>query len=529
MAQDSRKRRVIFFLRLFIAIALLGLWLFAYFSSGIGLNGMRALLARTQFSAGLYGKGITSLLVLALILAAFLFGRVYCSALCPLGTLQELCWRTGKILKKLKIKFNHEGAQRNNIDSQKKALKFFRPGYIAAPKLRYVLLLLAGLGAAFAFSPLMMAFDPISTFGRGTGALRAFLLDGKPGVFALLAALPLAAILAAAVFRGRAFCDWCPVGQILGLFALPAPFGMRLGSGCVSCGKCEKKCPVGCINSGEKRVDRSRCVLCLSCVSACPTGALRFGARKKPREEASSLSGEVRQLEQAAGRRRFLKDAGVFSLAAGAAYLLGPSIKLFGAFPKGSAPSAYSGFKPILPPGAKNASHYRGRCVGCQACVASCPVRIIKVQGNQLPPSLDYRLSGCQYNCVECGRVCPTGAIRSLDIEEKHRTRVALSTLEFARCVVNTKRESCGACAEVCPTGAITMTAYVESGVPRLTRPVFDKDYCIGCGACFAACPASPRAITIDAVDEQVLTSGPRPSEESGDELMIEAGDDFPF
>jgi ferredoxin len=156
-------------------------------------------------------------------------------------------------------------------------------------------------------------------------------------------------------------------------------------------------------------------------------------------------------------------------------------------------------------------------------------VRVLKVSGPPLQPALDYRDAGCQYNCVECGKVCPTGAIRPLGLEEKRRTRVALSSLFFERCVVNTRRESCGACAEVCPTGAIVMAPYGESGVPWLTRPLFEERYCIGCGACYAACPAEPRAFIITAAAEQTLTEGPRPPEEAGDALRVEETGDFPF
>jgi ferredoxin len=73
------------------------------------------------------------------------------------------------------------------------------------------------------------------------------------------------------------------------------------------------------------------------------------------------------------------------------------------------------------------------------------------------------------------------------------------------------------------------MTAYSESGVPWLTRPIFDAQYCIGCGACYGACPANPRALIIEAVPEQTLTLGIRPAEEAGDELRIQNMEDFPF
>ena len=260
------------------------------------------------------------------------------------------------------------------------------------------------------------------------------------------------------------------------------------------------------------KTDRQRALRpLLSCVSACPGGSVSYGARGK-----AAFSGE--------SRRVFLKGMGRASIFCGAAYLLGPSLKLL----HSGEPATTCAQFPILPPGALNERQYRARCVGCQACVAACPVGIITT-GNSLRPVLEYTSAGCQYNCVECGEVCPTGAIRRLDVEEKHRTRIALSSLSFERCVVNTKRESCGACAEVCPTGAIIMIGYSESGVPWLTRPVFDEAYCIGCGACFVACPAEPRALRVEAVPEQTLTAGVRPAEESGEGFVIENIDDFPF
>jgi ferredoxin len=73
------------------------------------------------------------------------------------------------------------------------------------------------------------------------------------------------------------------------------------------------------------------------------------------------------------------------------------------------------------------------------------------------------------------------------------------------------------------------MVLYSEPGIPFLTRPIYDEKYCIGCGACLAACPAEPRAFTLAAVPEQILTVGSRPPEETGDELRVDITDDFPF
>jgi ferredoxin len=486
-------------LRVSLAFFVLVFFIYLFLSHSLNSNGILSLAMQGQFSPALYGAGIAGITILVILVCSLLFGRVYCSVLCPLGTMQELFWRAGKLL------------QGKPEKKEKTERELIRTGYTAAPGIRYAVPLLTGLGLALSFSPLMMALDPISNFGRGLGAFRT-VIDGNTAPAILLLALPFVLILVLAFFRGRAFCGWCPVGLTLGLLSSAAPLGMKVSSRCTSCGICEKKCPAGCMDSRLKRIDSERCVLCFSCAASCPGGRVSYGVRGK-----ALLSGE--------SRRVFLKGTGKASLFCGAAYLLGPSLKLFSAAPAGGTGGAQF---PVLPPGALSERHYSARCVGCQACVAACPVGIITTR-NSLRPALDYTNAGCQYNCVECGRVCPTGAIRRLDEEEKHRTRIALSSLDFERCVVNTKRESCGACAEVCPTGAITMVAYGESGVPWLTRPVFDERYCIGCGLCFAACPAEPRALRIEGVREQTLTEGVRPAGESDDGLMIENLDDFPF
>jgi formate hydrogenlyase subunit 6/NADH:ubiquinone oxidoreductase subunit I len=483
-----------------LAVLVLGAFFYAYLSSTLKANEVLTLVLKGQFSPALYGAGITAAAVLGILALSLIFGRVFCSVLCPLGTLQELFWRAGNFLR---------GRLRGGKKGRPPARGTARSAYRTAPGIRWAVPLLTGLALAFSFSPLMAAFDPLSNFGRGLGALRA---PGGGNPVPLVLALPFVLILVLAFFRGREWCAWCPAGLTLGLLSPAAPLGMRISPRCVSCGICGTKCPAACIDPRGKRIDSGRCVLCFSCAAVCPTGGVSYGPRGK-----AALSGGPRRL--------FLKAAGRASLLCGAAYLAGPSLRLFSLAAPGAAGTAGG---PILPPGALNEGQYRARCIACQACAAACPAGIIAPR-RSLRPTLDYRNAGCQYNCVECGKVCPTGAIRRLDAEEKHRTRIALSSLSFERCVVNTKRESCGACAEVCPTGAITMTAYGESGIPWLTRPVFEEQYCIGCGACYAACPAEPRALSIEAVAEQSLTAGVRPAGEGGEGFVIENLDDFPF
>ncbi|GHV88303.1 ferredoxin [Spirochaetia bacterium] len=506
MARKSRGPKAPAVIRFLIALGVLALFVYAYLSPGLLSNGILALLVKGQFSAALYGAGLAGI-VLVLLALTLIFGRLYCSVLCPLGTVQELFWRVGGLLLRKK------GKQERGVA---------RRGYAAPSKARYAVPLLVAAGVIFSFTPLMVIVDPISTFGRGMGALRSlFSQGGGTTVFTLACALavPLILIVIVALLRGRAFCAWCPVGVTLGLFSSAAPLGMKVSATCASCGLCEVKCPAGCIDSKAKRIDSERCVLCFSCTAVCPTGSAAYGVRGW-----ATVSGEA--------RRVFLKKAGKASLVCGAAYLLGPSLKLFSRPSNVALASLSEGETlPILPPGAKNLIHYTGRCIACHACVASCPANIITAKDG-VHPHLDYSgdaTAACQFNCIECSSVCPTKAITRLSVEEKRRTRIALSTLYFERCVVKTRHESCGACAEVCPTGALTMVAYSEPGIPFLTMPIYDERYCIGCGACLASCPAEPRAFTLAAVKEQSLTVGSRPLEEAGDELRVENTGDFPF
>jgi ferredoxin len=237
-------------------------------------------------------------------------------------------------------------------------------------------------------------------------------------------------------------------------------------------------------------------------------------------------------------RRAFLKGAGERAAAFvfGAVYLAGTNLKFFtknlgGGFTQMSETEAKAlGITiPIMPPGAGSFEHYLGRCVACQACVTACPVKIVKSK-ESARPKLDYSGEFCQYSCVECGRVCPTGAIKLLDVEEKRRTRVAVSNLTLDRCVVITKTQACGACAEVCPTRSLRMTPYTETDIQGLTIPAFDEPYCIGCGACLVVCPAVPVAFKVEGVAEQTLTTGIRPTDEDDSELpQLPDTNEFPF
>jgi ferredoxin len=486
--------------RLCVAFGVLSLFIFAYLSGSGDGNRLLAVLMKSQFTSALYGQGLVSIAVIAVVFAALLTGRAFCSLICPMGSLQEAFWRVSRRL---------------GIGSG---------GKVKPWRARYAVVVAVCVGIIFSIPQLALVVDPISLFGRGMSAVRA-LRDGHVSSFVLLVAVPFAVILLVSLFRGRRFCDWCPAGTALGLLSSFAPLGMRVSAGCTSCGLCEKKCPVGCVDSKEREIDRKRCVLCFSC-AACPGGFVSFGVC------GHSESGQI-------GRRTFLSSAGnrAAALLLGLFYASGANIKrLF----EGGDDGALSGIEedssradagphlPILPPGGRDVEHYLSRCSGCQACVAACPVKVLKAVGS-IHPSLDYTEDYCQYSCVECGRICPTGAINFLDVEEKRRTRVALSSLSPDLCVVVAKGQACGACAEVCPTRALRMIPFENAPVQGLTIPAFDEPYCIGCGACLVVCPARPVAFSLTAVRRQSETPGIRPTDYEEGLPQLPDTNDFPF
>ena len=95
----------------------------------------------------------------------------------------------------------------------------------------------------------------------------------------------------------------------------------------------------------------------------------------------------------------------------------------------------------------------------------------------------------CKFDCVECGKACPTGAIKRLSLEEKQKTRIAMAMISSEKC------HNCGACVEACPKGAIIN---VDG-----TGIVLNAQKCIGCGACKSVC--WHEAIEIFSIKEQKL------------------------
>ena len=359
--------------------------------------------------------------LLGLFLLTFLFGRFYCSTLCPLGILQEF----------LMFVFRRKNSLKKNLP-----YKYF----IAA----LVLGFLIG-GTAF----LVRLIDPYTLFGSAmSGAL-----------FGLVVLFLIAVLV---WFKGRWFCsNLCPVGTLLGLISKFAVNKIYIDADkCVSCGACASKCPTGSIDYKQKTVDNETCVKCLKCLGKCSKSAISFGMHKNKNVPFSQ------------SRRKFLiggAAVGVLLLAAKGSVLL--------------AKSAVEKFKKvIIPAGAKNLDDFANRCLNCNLCVQNCPMKIIKKADGDYPVvHIDYTDGFCDYDCHRCSEVCPSGAIERISLAEKRKTQIGVALVDESKCIKCSlcvmkcprqiiKREDggypqisadecigCGACQNACPVDAIAV------------------------------------------------------------------------
>lgn len=222
--------------------------------------GWLELWSKVQLVPAIAAGSVVVLLGLALSVA--LFGRLYCSVVCPLGILQWL----------FRFVLTGCGFRRKSLP---------RPLAVSPRTLwtiRLFFLLLFVVSASFGLIAWLAPFGifgrtVLAFFGQGRG------LEGFPPVVKILIGAQIAFILLMTLWRSRFWCNTvCPVGTVLGLFSRFAFFRVRIDAAkCVGCNECARACQNGCISSGaDKKIDYSRCVTCFGCARACRKGALTW-------------------------------------------------------------------------------------------------------------------------------------------------------------------------------------------------------------------------------------------------------------
>lgn len=469
-----------------------------------------------------------------LVAATWLFGRVYCSVVCPLGIFQDVVAWFGR-------RFAGISARRAAKKEQKNAQNAKRPKRRAArnyvyrenkPRVRLAFLALALLSFPFGGAYLAL-LEPYGIFGRIAvnvfkpfyvllnNALYAicskfdnysfYYVDLRPESWgALIVGVASFVILLAFAGRyGRLYCNSvCPVGTILGIISKYSLFKVKIDANrCVGCGLCAKACKSSCVDVANRQIDSSRCVVCFDCFGSCRKGAISFAPGKKatlavpnaPETETAAnrvaTSSETARAERAVanfdrGKRDFLTLAALASTAAVARAAFGDSPSTADAAPKTEpapleTPAAAPNAKPddygltpfkrertISPPGSVSHKQFQERCVGCHLCVAKCPARVLK------PSGFENGLRGFMQPRVE-----------------------------FSHGFCNF---DCVICGEVCPAGAILPLTMEEKHLTQTGTVVFIKENCIvtarneSCGACAEHCPT--QAVTMVPYGENGLT-----------------------
>ncbi|MBO7332773.1 MAG: 4Fe-4S binding protein [Alphaproteobacteria bacterium] len=367
--------------------------------------------------------GAVSLVVILFL--TFLFGRFYCSVLCPFGVAQEA------VMTLIRRKRNY----------QKRTF------------LRYLPMLVVFGTMIGGTTVVLRLLEPYTYFGS--------LMSGS-----IIGITATSIVFVLTVWKGRFFCTHiCPVGTFLGLVARFSKRGIFIDKDtCRMCGLCVRECPADCIDIQNGKIDNESCLRCMKCFTACRFGAVKFGVKKE--DEKLNLS-----------RRDMLKAVGAGAVLLGSAGL-GCTLK------KQTTERAKD---VILPPGAMNAERFLNSCLNCNLCVENCPNKIIKKADDVFDAvHLDYSKNACRFKCHKCSSVCPSGALKRLTLQEKQNLQIGMAVIDKSKCVkcgscadICPKKAirmkggefpqidasecvGCGQCKKVCPAKAITVVAFRE-------------------------------------------------------------------
>lgn len=417
--------------------------------------------AKLQFLPALLALNLA--VVIVLIVLTLIFGRAYCSVICPLGIMQDGISHISSMRKGKKARFRWSPE-----------VKWLRYSVLVL----FIIALVTGLTS---FTALLA---PYSAFGRiATSLVRPALPT------AIIAGVTLLVVGVLAWIGGRTYCNTlCPVGTVLSFFSRFSLLRPVIDADkCRDCHACEHKCKASCINIDNHEIDYSRCVDCFNCLDSCRFGALKY--RMAWNRKACGASGTA---QDNAGRRAFISSS---VIAATAIALKAQEKKVDGGYAAVTAKKAPERTNPIVPFGAVSLRHFHQYCTGCQLCVSQCPNDVLSPSTSLerlMQPEMSYENGWCRPECTKCSEVCPAGAILEITPEEKTAIHVGTASVDLDLCVVNRDNVNCGNCARHCPAGAIKMVRKNPDDENSLRIPTVLEDRCIGCGACEFLCPSRP-------------------------------------
>jgi len=202
----------------------------------------------------------------AVLLLTLIFGPVFCSHICPLGSIQEWLGKLGRKIFKEKY---------NTLIPQKvhHVLKY----------LRYVVLAMILWQTYQSASLVFLNVDPyyaLYHFWTGEATIAAMIV--------------LAVTLLLSLAVERPWCKYfCPYGGFLGLVSKISLFKVRRSETlCIDCKKCDKRCPMLIDISTKKKVTDTLCNRCMQCTDTeggCPvSGACVVGILGEKQSEETA-------------------------------------------------------------------------------------------------------------------------------------------------------------------------------------------------------------------------------------------------
>ena len=493
-----------------------------------------------------HGLAVTAYGFILILILTLLFGRVYCSFICPLGIFQDVTnWFSVKV---------------RNAGKKRFRFRFAKP----ETKLRYSILIITCLSLFTGSIFLVTLLDPFSNFGRfvsnffqpiyimcnnilvkilesfGSYVLYPVTVVQTDPLALIVPVIMFGLVIWLSVWRGRLFCNTvCPVGTLLGLISKASLYKIRFDTAkCNQCGECMFACKSQCIDIKNKNIDFGRCVGCGNCIKCCDKNAIGYSLKPVTIQSSSCKNDEVDS-----SKRNFVLSSALLI----AAFSGLSSVKLFAQSHRinrrmrrrkgemdelhelgsGKGKLEFVASHPITPPGSISHKHFTRACTACHLCVSACPTKVLQPSlleygfFGMMQPYMDYDTNFCNYECTKCSEICPNGAILPLTVEEKLTTQVGVVRFERQNCIVYIDETSCGACSEHCPTKAVRMVPY--KGL--LTIPEITPEICVGCGGCEHICPVTPyKAIVVDGHTEHQAAQLPKE-----EELDSKPLDDFPF
>lgn len=321
--------------------------------------------------------------------------------------------------------------------------------------------------------------DPIPLVYRSINLILLPLIDhttvlasSTPRLYAgtwLIASIFLAALLLNLI-RPRFYCRFvCPLGALFGVLGRFAIW--RIGKSreeCTDCHLCEKNCEGAC--QPTRRIRTAECVLCLNCIGDCHHGLMGY-------HTAPSAAGEIASPDLS--RREFLT-----ATVSGAAAI--PLLRI------GGNPGPNWNTHLVRPPGSLPEDQFLSRCIKCGQCMRICPTNVIHPAGltagleGLWTPVLNFRIgtSGCQHNCIACGNLCPTAAIRPISLAERQGLdryaalgpiKIGTAFIDRGRCLPWAMDRPCIVCQENCPVSPKAIFTRELFNVVRLQQPLVVK------------------------------------------------------